>query len=219
MINNVFFFLVSCSYLFITERVVVVDAFSNINGQRVFVSTPVATRKMVWECMTPNPKTVTTSTSVDDAMTMLLGMGVNSLPVLDNASKDGKFVGIVRSADFLHKEALGGSLLPMEETSDLVEGYVEAAKRICSTTVSDVMTINPTTISPNESMRTAATIMAQQQLNQLAVIDDAFSLVGILTTSDIMRDLLHVAKTLPEKSSSPLDSESGNNNGGPLLHP
>lgn len=219
MINNVFVLLVSCSYLFITERVVLVDAFSNINGQRVFVSTPVATRKMVWECMTPNPKTVTTSTSVDDAMAMLLRMGVNSLPVLDNASTDGLFVGIVQSADFLHKEAGGGSLLPMEETSDNVEGYVEAAKRICSTTVSDVMTVNPITISPNETMRTAATIMAQQRLNQLAVIDDTFSLVGILTTSDIMRDLLQVAKTLPEKSSSSVNNESDNNDDGSLLRP
>jgi len=219
MINNAFLFLISCSYLFINEKLVSVDAFAKNNGQRVFVSTPVATRKLVSECMTPNPKTVTTSTTVDDAMAMLLGLGVNSLPVLDNNYPGGKFVGIVQSADFLQKEAGGGSLLPMEGSPDQVEEYVEAAKRICSTTVGDVMTHNPTTIDPNESMRTAATIMAQQRLNQLAVIDDTFSLVGILTTADIMRDLLHVAQTLPQKSSSTLSNESINNNDESLLRP
>jgi CBS domain-containing protein len=47
-------------------------------------------------------------------------------------------------------------------------------------------------------MREAALIMTEHRMHQLPVVDEDAKLVGILTSSDVMRDLLHVVQMLPE---------------------
>ena len=174
----------------------------SVNGgggqqKRIFVSTPVSKypKHSVVDCMTSNPYTLKPDWPLDDAISNLLSKGLSGAPVVD---ADQVLVGVVSSYDFLQKEAFEGALLRMEGSVKQVESYVEAAKKICAQKVSDIMSSSDIrTVTPNTSMRKAAALMAAEKLHRLPVVLDDGKLVGILTSSDVMQDLLHVARYLP----------------------
>lgn len=85
----------------------------------------------------------------------------------------------------------------MEGSAEQVEGYVDAAKRICAQSVSDIMTSNPRYISAEETMRSAAALMSSEKLHRLPVVDATGKVVGIITASDVMQDMLHLVRNLP----------------------
>ena len=58
------------------------------------------------------------------------------------------------------------------------------------------MTPDPVTMSPRESMRNAAILMSQKNLHRLPIVDNG-KLVGMLTSSDVMIDMVRVVKSLP----------------------
>jgi CBS domain-containing protein len=51
-------------------------------------------------------------------------------------------------------------------------------------TVNDLMTVNPTTISPNESLRTIIGMMKSEGYRQLPVVDQG-KLIGMVTDRDV----------------------------------
>ena len=166
-----------------------------VENSRVFVSTPVSQfpKRSVEDCMSPVPILLTPNQAVDEAMGYLLDQGETGGVVVS----EGKVVGIVTSFDFLQKEAFEGSLLPMEGSAANVEKYVEAAKKICGQTVADIMTPNPMTITAKSSMREAAALMTEHRLQRLPVVSPQKELVGMLTSTDVMRDLRHIIRNLP----------------------
>ena len=172
--------------------VVAAAAFTAKN--RVFVGTPAQIgRRLVKDCMSPKLTTLTTSTPLDDAIGILLEQGISGAPVVDDSSH---IVGLVSSFDFLQKEAGEGILLMLDSMATM---ELEAAKKICARSVGDIMTTNVITIESNESMRKAASMMAQHKLHRLPVTENG-NLVGMLTLSDILHDVHRVTKLLPPAS-------------------
>ena len=171
-----------------------VSAFG-LETNRVFVSTPVSKypKRLVEDYMTRDPYCLSPDLSVDEAMSALLSKGISGAPVVEN----NKLVGVVSSFDFLRKEAFEGAILPVEGSSNQVEKYVETAQKICGRNVEEVMTHNCITVSPKTSMQKAAAIMTEHNLHRLAVVEENGDLVGILSSVDVMRDLLHVVRNLP----------------------
>ena len=170
----------------------------NDDFQRIFVGTPIhKLRRLVSDCMTPRKDliTLTPSSSVDEAMRQLLLKGVSGAPVVDDETGT-LLVGVVSSFDFLQKEAGDGALLPISGSFENIEKYIDAAKKICGKRVEDVMSIHSLTIESTSTMRSAAALMAKNKLHRLVVVDDG-KLMGILTTSDVMKDMLHVVSVLP----------------------
>jgi CBS domain-containing protein len=186
--------------ILLVSTTILVDGFSIDNAaSRVFVSMPVS--NYVRDCMSPRPTiTLTPDMSVDEAMGLLLDQGQTGAVVLDK-NNDDAVVGIVTAFDFLQKEAFGGSLLPMSGSAANVEKYVEAAKKICGQTVADIMTAHPTTVPVTASMREAAAIMTELRVQRLPVVDTkrdgSVKLVGILSSTDVMRDLRRIIRNLP----------------------
>jgi CBS domain-containing protein len=169
----------------------------SFSANRVFVSTPALThRRLVQDCMTPNPVCLKTTDTVDDAIHRLLLLGFNGAPVVDPASNN--LVGVISAFDFLQKEE-GGTLLPMQGSEEEMSAIMHAAQRICATTVGDLMTPIAATIPPTMTMREASEYMIRDRCHRLCVVDEAGHLLGILATSDIMRDVLKVVRqALPE---------------------
>ncbi|GAX29299.1 hypothetical protein FisN_16Hh268 [Fistulifera solaris] len=170
------------------------QAFSSTG--RVFVSTPVSTlqKKHVADCMSAPTVVLHPDQSLDDAMSLLLRNGISGAPVLDD---EGKVVGMVTAMDFLQKEALEGSLLPMGGSREQVQTYVETARKICAQRVVDVMSPLVVSVSPNHTMQQASLLMTEHQFTRVPVLDEHENLVGILSASDVMQDLLHLVKNLP----------------------
>jgi CBS domain-containing protein len=54
-------------------------------------------------------------------------------------------------------------------------------------TVGEVMSKNPITISPDKTLREAATIMHDRSVHRLPVLDRTDQVIGILTRGDIIR--------------------------------
>jgi CBS domain-containing protein len=180
-------------------------AASDINPQspkRVFVSTPARDiRRMVSDCMTPRAQMHVLHPSVtsDEAISLLLHQGISGAPVLDPVT--GKMVGIISSSDFLFKD-YSGALLNMEGSSETLSHTVEMAQKIVGSTVEELMCHQVMTIKSNESMAHAADWMARNNLHRLLVVDpsDDDQLVGILTRSDIMRDVMTTVRAaLPQR--------------------
>jgi CBS domain-containing protein len=140
---------------------------------------------------------------VDESMALLLSRGLSGAPVVDNTN-DQRLVGMLTSFDFLQQEAFEGVLLPMEGSLEHVEMYVQAAQRICGQQVADVMTYNPEKITMDTPMRTAAALMTRKRLHRLPVVDtnSGGRLVGILSCSNVMKDLLHIVRTLPPSATA-----------------
>jgi hypothetical protein len=67
-----------------------VASFSGGSGiKRVFLSTPTkVNHKKVKDCMTPNPVTLKTSDTVDEAINILLSNSFNGAPVIDPGKID-----------------------------------------------------------------------------------------------------------------------------------
>jgi len=176
--------LLSLSSLFISAQ--------GFSATRVFVSTPVKNpARLVKDCMTAAPTTLLADTTVDEAIDILLTLGYSGAPVVDDS---GSLVGVVTAFDILQKEA-GGALLPMEGTAETVEGYAKSAKKIIAKKVGDLMTEDPITINPDASMKDAAAMMTKERLHRLPVVAEG-KLIGIVSTSDVMKDVLSTVKAL-----------------------
>ena len=141
--------------------------------------------KRVADVMTVNPQTVA-----------LLSNKVQAAPVLD----ENKLVGIVTSYDFLQREAFEGAVVPVDPSqgSDNVESYAAAARKICGKRVADVMTVNPQTVKKDAGMRDVAAKMAGDRLHTIPVVDDDGAFLGMITSDDVMRDVLNVVRELPQ---------------------
>mmetsp|Transcript_6273 Transcript_6273/g.11859 ORF Transcript_6273/g.11859 Transcript_6273/m.11859 type:complete len:203 (-) Transcript_6273:218-826(-) len=178
-----------------------IAAYSVGKNRRVFVGTPIhQNRRLVQDCMTPLSRlcTLTETATVDEAVYLLLKLDVSGAPVINELT--GELLGIVSTFDFLQQEAGDGALLPIEGTMENVKDYLNRAKKICATRVGDLMSPNPVTMSPEESMRNAAILMSQKNLHRLPIVENG-RLVGMLTSSDVMIDMVRVVKSLPPAAS------------------
>ncbi len=114
------------------------------------------------QLMTSEIITVTPGTLVEDAVQTLLEEDIGSLVVVDG---DNRLVGVVTSNDFL--EVISNSEL---EAGATVEQY---------------MTDQVITISPGDSIQTAAARMITNGISHLPVEDPDEGITGMITTTDI----------------------------------
>ena len=99
------------------------------------------------------------------------------LPVI---SEEGKLIGILSDRDFL---ALGLNYVGRElhPSKDLV------------TPVKEVMTTDVLTARPTTEIRAIAKIMFSEKISAMPIVNEEGELVGILTTSDILRTIINYA--------------------------
>ncbi|MBW1990684.1 MAG: CBS domain-containing protein [Deltaproteobacteria bacterium] len=133
---------------------------------------------LVRDWMTPNPITISDDTSMMKAIYLMKQNRFRRLPVLQGD----KLVGIVTDRDL--KEAS-----PSKATTlDVHELYYLLAEL----QVKDIMTPNPITVSPDDTVEEAALLMLQNTISGLPVVDDQSRVVGILTQSDVFRAFVHI---------------------------
>lgn len=117
--------------------------------------------------MTRNPLTVTPEEDVVDTFNLLKKQGFRQFPVV----KDKQLVGIITDRD-----------LRSNLRDDLM--------------VSDVMSPNPVTILEDSKLVEAALIIRDRKFNALPVVSKSGELVGIITTTDIIKSLVDVIVSL-----------------------
>eukprot|EP00967_Tisochrysis_lutea_P135723 scaffold241249_cov34-Tisochrysis_lutea.AAC.3 len=121
--------------------------------------------------------------------------GVTGAPVL----QDGKVVGILSQTDLLYKVAGRASLRLAGDGAASVR-YAENTmklRKIEADTVASAMSRNPACISETATMQEAAARMLKSRHNRLCVINPVGRLVGIITSSDVVRLALREDKISP----------------------
>jgi len=133
---------------------------------------------LVKHWMTSDPVTITDDTSMMKAIHLMKQNRFRRLPVLH----DGALVGIITDRDL--KEAS-----PSKATTlDVHELYYLLAELH----VRDIMTRNPITVKPEDTVERAAELMLEHTVSGMPVVDDKGKLLGIITQSDVFRAFMHI---------------------------
>ncbi len=148
---------------------------------------PVGLRESVWtdpvpvrEWMAAPAVTIGVRATVREAIDLMKASKIRHLPVID---EDGRLVGIVTDRD----------LRQMVFDPVVQERLGEAAEIIKVRTVREVMTWGVVTVRPDTGIRQAASLMYEQKVGALPVVDQG-RVLGILTERDVLRAFQHLVR-------------------------
>jgi CBS domain-containing protein len=116
---------------------------------------------------------ISPETTVLEAGQIMVEKSIRRLPVIE----EGKLVGIVTYGDVRGARAASATGLDIWELSYLLSRL----------TVREIMTPNPVTVSPDDTIGQAAQFLLNYMIGGLPVLDANSNLVGIITESDIFR--------------------------------
>lgn len=134
---------------------------------------------LVRDWMTQDPVTITDETSMMKAIHIMKERRFRRLPVIHQ----GKLVGMVTDRDL--KEAS-----PSKATTlDVHELYYLLAEL----QIKEIMTKNPLSVSPDDTVEHAAQLMLEHTISGLPVVDAEGELLGILTQTDVFRAFMHIS--------------------------
>ncbi|BCL36877.1 CBS domain-containing protein [Nostoc sp. MS1] len=145
--------------------------------------------KIVADVMSHNPVVVKPETPLQEAIKVLAERRISGLPVVDD---DGKLLGIISETDLMWQETgvtppayfmFLDSVIYLQNPT----AYDRDLHKALGQTVGEVMSKNPVTITPDESVKQAAQLMHDRKIHRLPVLDDAGQVIGILTRGDIIR--------------------------------
>jgi CBS domain-containing protein len=137
----------------------------------------------VQEVMTTDVATTAPESSLKDAALELVRRRISGMPVVDGEQR---VVGVVSEADILAKE--GDEQKPGGFLQWLVDpGDPWVAARFDAVTVGDAMSAPARTILPDRTVAEAATLMLDENINRLPVVDAEGKLVGLVSRGDLVR--------------------------------
>ena len=116
--------------------------------------------------------TVSPSTTVLEAVTIMADKGIGSLVVMEGE----QMVGILSERDYIRRVAL------FERSS-------------FATTVGEVMTTDVVTISPRDGTQRCMQLMTDKRLRHLPVVENG-KLLGLLSIGDLVKDVIQEQEKL-----------------------
>ena len=131
------------------------------------------------EWMTKNVVSVTSQTSLMEALDLLKKHGFRRLPVVDENSRP---VGIITDRDM--KAAAPSKATNLDEH--------ELNYLLSSIKIGNIMTKNPITLYEEDTIQAASSIMLEKKFAGLPIVDENGILIGIITESDLFRALLEI---------------------------
>lgn len=132
----------------------------------------------------------------DDVERLLRLLHEHELPGVPVVDDGGRLVGIVTEADLVirdedadlhlpHHIDLWGGMIFLEP----IKHYEERLRRAFAADVADMMTPDPVTVGPDDTVRSAARIIAERRHNRLPVVERDGRLVGVVTRVDVLEAL------------------------------
>ncbi|NES97436.1 MAG: CBS domain-containing protein [Desertifilum sp. SIO1I2] len=147
--------------------------------------------KLVADVMTRDPVVVNPKTTLQQAINTLAEHRISGLPVVE----EGKLIGVISESDLLWQET-GVTPPPYIMLLDSViflqnpATYEKDLHKAMGLTVAEVMSDRPITIEADRPLKDAAKLMHERNIRRLPVLDEAGTLVGILTRGDIIRSMV-----------------------------
>jgi acetoin utilization protein AcuB len=125
------------------------------------------------EWMSPDPVTVSPTTTVREARRLMHYYGVRHLPVVS----DDRVVGMVSDRDVRIEDADLSRIAGVGQVATVLGS---------SRLVEDVMSAPPYVIAMEETVESAARLMLSRRISALPVVDREGGLVGVITTTDCL---------------------------------
>lgn len=138
--------------------------------------------------------TVKPSTTVKEVAQLLLKKNISAAPVIDNQEK---LVGIVSEGDLLHRVEAGTE----RRRSWWLEGFIGNATlaaeyvKAHGQTVSDVMTTNVMTATPQTPLHEVAALMEKNAIKRVPIVENG-RLVGIVSRANLIQAVATARKLL-----------------------
>ena len=130
--------------------------------------------------MTKDVLTIGPEAGILDAQTLMAQNRIRHLPVV---IEDNILIGIVSDRDI--RSSLPSTLLTEAEKA-------AEEKRLSVLKVKDIMTRNPVTISPMQTLEDAILMMQNMKVGAFPVVDENNRLQGIISVRDLMRAFVNV---------------------------
>lgn len=124
--------------------------------------------------------TINENQSLIDAQQTMVSNNIRHLPVVDN---NNHLKGIITDRDM--RSSMPFFLLDDKERNDQLE-------KIKKMTVADVMTRDPITISPMDTIQDALVLIQRKKVGAFPVVDERGVLTGILSVRDLLRAFTNV---------------------------
>ncbi|TYK10614.1 CBS domain-containing protein CBSX1 [Cucumis melo var. makuwa] len=163
--------------------------FQNMSGTGVYTVGDFMTRKEELHVVKP-------TTSVDEALEILVEKRITGFPVIDD---NWKLVGVVSDYDLLALDSISGggrtdtSMFPEVDSSWKTFNEVQ---RLLSKTngkvVGDLMTTAPLVVREITDLEDVARLLLQTKYRRLPVVDADGKLVGIITRGNVVRAALQI---------------------------
>jgi acetoin utilization protein AcuB len=134
--------------------------------------------KSVSDIMTKNLKTLEPEATLDDANQIMKDAKVRHIPIVEKATN--KLLGIISDRDV--KKFLSPFIgSPREQPQDKATLNIQVGK---------IMVKTVQTVTAEDDVKTVAEKMLQKRVASIPVVDDAGKLVGIVSTTDLIRLLV-----------------------------
>jgi len=130
--------------------------------------------------MTKTVITIHPDSDILEAKGMIEKHHIHSIPVVE---KDNFLVGIVTDRDI--RSALPSALLDDQENK-------LAKERLARLKIRDIMTANPITVSPAQTLEDALLLMQKVRVGAFPVVDQEGKVIGIISNRDLMRAFINV---------------------------
>jgi acetoin utilization protein AcuB len=137
---------------------------------------------LVKDWMSKDPITINDDTSMMKAIHLMKQNRFRRLPVL----QQGRLVGIVSDRDLKEASPSKATTLDVHELYYLLSELH----------VKDIMSRDPITVAPDDTVEHAAQVMLENTISGLPVVDEQGAVVGILTQSDVFRAFMHITGIL-----------------------
>ncbi|KAK4488401.1 hypothetical protein RD792_004164 [Penstemon davidsonii] len=143
---------------------------------------------------------VKSTTTVDQALEMLVENRITGFPVIDD---DWKLVGLVSDYDLLALDSISGTgrtdtdMFP--EVDSTWKTFNEVQNLLSKTNgqlVGDVMTPAPVVVRESTNLEDAARLLLETKYRRLPVVDGDGKLVGIITRGNVVRAALQIKRSI-----------------------
>ena len=144
----------------------------------------------VEDIMTRTVVAVAPEMTIKDLLEFWKSHSYSGFPVVE----EGQVVGVVSETDLVYRDrpfhapafvTILDMVIPLESQKHLHDEL----RKTMGAQVRDVMTAPATTIGPDEEVGKAADLMTKNRLHRLPVVDHQGKLVGIISSSDLLRTM------------------------------
>ena len=147
----------------------------------------------VQEMMTKNPISLSRHNNLSDARKLMEEKRFRHIPIVDN---DNQLVGLVTQRNVLANSVSQREIIDLEELN-----RIESA-----TLLSDIMTRELTTVTPELKIGGAAQLIFQKKFGCLPVVDQNNCLLGIITDHDFVAITIQLLDVI--EATEPLEIEN-----------